>query len=134
MNFVLERKIIPPSWRDAIVSVIPKEGKDKLICGNYRPASVLNIDYKLFTAIISQRLEKILTGIIRKDQTGFIRQRQTQDNIRKTLHILNHAVRQHVETPVPSLDAEKAFDSVRWTFLYKVMSKFGFHRTLIEGW
>lgn len=132
MNFILERKIIPPSWRDAVISVIPKEGKDKLICGNYRPVSVLNIDYKLFTAIISRRLENILPEIIHKDQTGFIRQRQTQDNIRKTLHILNHAAQERLETLVLSLDAEKAFDSVRWTFLYKVMSKFGFHQTLID--
>ena len=31
------------------------------------------------------------------------------------------------------LDAEKAFDSVRWTFRYNVMYKFGFHQTLIEA-
>ena len=31
------------------------------------------------------------------------------------------------------LDEGKAFDSVRWTFLYKVLRKFGFHRTFIEA-
>lgn len=51
-------------------------------------------------------MKKILPNIIHKDQTGFIKQRLTQDNIRKTLHILNH-VRQHkIET------AEKVFDSI----------------------
>lgn len=44
-NGVLETKTIPPSWREAIISIIPKENKDKLDCGNYRPVSVLNIDY-----------------------------------------------------------------------------------------
>lgn len=40
-NCVLKekKKIIPPSWRDAIISVIPKESKDKLDCGNNRPVS-----------------------------------------------------------------------------------------------
>lgn len=93
---------------------------------------MLNIDYKLFTSILSKRLESILPELIHEDQTGFIRQRQTQDNIRKTLHIMKQATQQKLETLLISLDAEKAFDSVRWSFLYKVLSKFGFHKTLID--
>uniref|UniRef100_A0A3B5R1I6 Reverse transcriptase domain-containing protein n=1 Tax=Xiphophorus maculatus TaxID=8083 RepID=A0A3B5R1I6_XIPMA len=131
-NWVMKGKIVPPSWKEAIISIIKKEGKDNLNCSNYRPISVLNIDYKLFTSIISKRLETILPGLIHNDQTGFIKHRQTQDNIRKVLHIMNQVHRQKIETLVLSLDAEKAFDSVRWSFLYQVLERFGFDKSIIN--
>lgn len=131
-NWILQKKEIPVSWREAVISVIPKNGKDKLDCGNYRPVSVLNIDYKLFTFILARMIENILPSLIHLDQTGFIRQRQTQDIKRRTLHIINHVIQQKTETAIISLDAEKAFDSVRWSFLYKDLVKFGFHHALID--
>lgn len=131
-NWILQEKKIPPSWREAIISLIPKEGKDKLECGNYRPISILNVDYKLFTSILSHRIDRILPRLIHTDQTGFIRQRQTHDNLRRTLHIVNHINQQNIEAILISLDAEKAYDSVRWIFLYRVLAKFGFHKSFIS--
>ena len=69
-------------WREATISVIPKEGKDRLDCGSFRPISVLNVDYKLYTSILARRAEAVLPMLIHTDQTGFISQRQTHDSIR----------------------------------------------------
>ncbi len=126
-NWVLQKGEIPPSWREAFISVIPKEDKDKQECGNYRPISVLNLDYELFASISARRLERILPDLIHLDQTGFIQQRQTLDNIRRTLHILDQTNKNKTRSLIAGLDAEKAFASVRWEFLYKVMGKFGLH-------
>ena len=117
-NWALKEGEIPPSWREAIISTIPKEGKDKLDCKQYRPISVLNVDYKIYTSILARRIEKILPSLIHLDQTGFIHQRQTQDSIRRTLHIMWHIHQNKTQAMLMGLDAEKAFDSVRWTFLY----------------
>ena len=124
---------MPPSWSEAVISIIHKEGKDKLECGSYRPISGLNVDYKLYTTILAKRLENILPQLIHNDQTGFITQRQTNDNIRRSLHILSHIQQNNLEAYLISLDAEKAFDSVSWPFLYKVLERFGMHNNFIKG-
>lgn len=132
LNWALEKSQIPPSWNEAIISAIPKEGKDKTKCASYRPISVLNLDYKMFTSIMARRFETLMTHLIHNDQTGFIHQRQTQDNIRRTLHILDHIIKNKMEAIVVSIDAEKAFDSVSWTFLYRVLHRFNFHNRIIN--
>lgn len=78
-------------------------------------------------------MEKLLPNLIHNDQTGFIHMRQTQDNIRRTLHIM-HNIKQHkVKALILSLDAEKAFDSVSWRYLFRVLFKFGFSEIMINS-
>lgn len=82
---------------------------------------------------MARRLETILPDIIHVDQTGFIKRRQTRDNIRRTLHVMQHIIiKKKLEAVMLGLDAEKAFDSVRWNFLYKVLEQFDFHETFIK--
>uniref|UniRef100_A0A096M9G4 Reverse transcriptase domain-containing protein n=1 Tax=Poecilia formosa TaxID=48698 RepID=A0A096M9G4_POEFO len=56
---------------------------------------------------------------------------QTHDNIRRVLHIVDQAQQEKQSTILVSVDAEKAFDLVNWTFLYRVLERFGFNNKSI---
>lgn len=49
IHFILEREKMPGR-----LALIAKEGHDLTLMRNYRPISLLNIDYKMFTMILQQ--------------------------------------------------------------------------------
>lgn len=132
LNWIHKNNCTPPSWKEAIITVLPKEKKDKELCESYRPISILNIDYKIYTSILTRRLQKIIPDLIDEDQTGFVSGRQTQDNIRRTLLIINKINKHKLPTALFSLDAMKAFDLVSWKFLYLTLERFGFEEKSIK--
>lgn len=131
-NYTLKEGQTPKSWREAVITIIHKEGKDKGECSSYRPISILNTDYKLFASVMAKRVEHIVSEMIDPDQTGFASERQTQDNIRRTLHVVDYVIKENISASLISLDAEKAFDSVGWGYLYQVLERFGFNKISVQ--
>lgn len=114
--------------RQAVISLIPKQGKNPLNCSSYRPISLLNTDAKIYAKILAGRLEKVIPTIVSPDQTGFIKNRHSFFNIRRLLNILYCPPPTESSTTevILSLDAEKAFDRVEWNYLFKTLEAFKF--------
>ena len=77
--FTLGRMSI--SQRRGIVRLIPKPGRDAQIVSNWRPITLLNVDYKLVTKSLCTRLSLMLPNLINHDQRGFMKGRYIGDNI-----------------------------------------------------
>lgn len=60
---------------------------------NYRPISLLNNVYKIYTKILAERLEKFLMEYIKEEQMGFLPGRQIRDNIRILVNIVEYYVK-----------------------------------------
>lgn len=132
LNYIHKNGKTPPSWKEAIITLIPKENKDNENCANFRPVSMLNVDYKLYTSILTKRFETFISELIDEDQTGFVSGRQTQDNIRRSLQVIHTITKSKTKAALISLDAEKAFDRVNWDFLYLTLEKFGLKQESIR--
>lgn len=68
---------------------------------------------------MAKRIQKIIGKLINPDQTGFIPGRQGANNIRRTLNIITCAKKKNTQNSMLiSFDARKAFDTVKWQFLF----------------
>lgn len=90
-NYSLDTGIWAQTWASSIVTLIHEEGKDVSKCKANRPVSLFNIDYKIISAILANRLNDIITDIVTADQCGFISGRILADNIRQALNVVDLA-------------------------------------------
>ena len=109
--------------KEGVIICIPKGEKSKDLIKNWRPISLLNVVYKIGSACIAKRLKSVLPSLINEDQTGFMANRYNGDNIRLIYDLISYLYR---ENKPGCLDFEKAFDSVDWKFMFKVLRAFGF--------
>lgn len=71
-------------------------------------------------------MEKVRPTLVHYDQTGFMKNRFSSDNIRRLLHVIHFAADITSPCAVLSVDAEKAFDRLEWPFLWHTMQRMGF--------
>ena len=112
--------------KEGIITCIPKGDKPKQYLKNWRPISLLNVSYKIASACIANRLKTVLPLLINNDQTGFLSGRYIGENIRTLYDILSHTEKHNIPGLLLLIDFEKAFDSVAWSYIFKVLNFFNF--------
>ena len=68
--------------------------KSKKYIKNWRPISLLNVTYKIASGCIASRIKTVLPTIIDLDQSGFMSNRFTGDNIRLMYDTLKFSMEQ----------------------------------------
>ena len=92
----------------------------------------MNVVYKWASAVIANRLKTVLDKIIFEDQKGFISGRFIGENIRLIYDVLFETKDQDIPGMILSIDFEKAFDTVLWKFIKKVLKYYNFDPSIIS--
>ena len=123
----LNSTILPEHLNHTFITLIPKR-KNPVFASEFRPISLCNVLYKIFSKVLANRLKKILPNIITKNQSAFTKSRLISDNILVAFKSL-HSMQKHIGKEgfmAIKLDMSKACDKVEWSYLQSIMEKMGF--------
>ena len=124
----LNSGILPKPINHTLITLVLKLDNPELV-SDFRPISLCNVLYKIYSKVLANRLKKFLPSLITKHQTAFAKDRLTSDNIMVAFETLHH-MKQHNSGRhgfmAIKLNMIKAYDRVEWVYLERLMEKMGF--------
>lgn len=109
----------------ANIIFVPKKEQPEDV-GEFRSISIINIIHKLISKVLSNWLRPKLQKIISLQQTTFVRNRHIVETLISTRKLLHEIANSKAEVIFMKLDFTKAFDSIHWSFMMRVMRARGF--------
>ena len=113
MNSLNQAKVskkLATSQRQVVIKLLEKKDKDKRLISNWRPISLLNVDYKIISKILASRLKKVLPNLISSQQTAYVAQRRINESGRLISDLLSVTKKMKVTGYLVTNDIEKVFD------------------------
>ncbi|GJR89610.1 uncharacterized protein Tco_0213621 [Tanacetum coccineum] len=115
-----------------VLALLPKVKTPSKI-NDYRPISCCNVLYKCISKVLTNRIKEGLNDLVSDNQSAFVPGRRIADNILITQELMHNY---HRDRGPPrcafKVDIQKAYDTVDWDFLRKILIGFGFHVTMVN--
>ena len=95
------------SQKQAVIKLIEKKDKDKRLIQNWRPISLLNIDLKILSKALANRIKKYLPFLISSNQTAYVEGRFISEGGRLFSDILQVTNFLNIRGLVVTVDIQK---------------------------
>ena len=125
---------LPTSMLEGDITLLFKKN-DRTDVRNYRPLTMLNTDYKIYTKILAERLKTVVHQFVAECQKGFVPKTFISE-CSMLIHLIEAWINDEPTTREGLfifLDMEKAFDRVSFKFLLTSMKALGFGDGFVDA-
>lgn len=115
INFLIAGGEMTGKFKKGLVVLLHKKG-DRSVLGNWRPITLIDTDYKLFTKILLGRMKEVISKVIHEDQICGIPTRKIHENVTLIRDLLGDCKDRHRGVIMCLLDFERPM--TRWPTLF----------------
>ena len=113
----IEKGELPFTLKNGIITLIHKgKNLDRNDLSNYRPITLTNTDYKIFTKALALRLQKVIKTVVNEDQIEFVKGRNIASHLRLFDDLAKYLSKKQQQKnrsgALVALDFSKAFDAL----------------------
>ncbi|KAL0287958.1 UNVERIFIED_CONTAM: hypothetical protein Sangu_2668400 [Sesamum angustifolium] len=117
---------MPRSFTATSIILIPKNDSPQS-WSEFKPISLCNVTNKILSKLLYNKISQALPDLISPSQSGFVPGRLIANNILLAQEMTHHLDMRHSKgNLILKLDMSKAYDRVKWKFLYAILEKMGF--------
>jgi len=122
----IEKGEMSATQKQSIIRLIRKKDKNACDISSWRPISLMNVDAKILSRLISARFEEVIEELLSVEQLAYISCRNIADGSRLIDYVINYHGKNNRGGYLLALDFKRAFDSIEHNFMYEVLHNFGF--------
>lgn len=98
---------------------------------DFRPISLIHSVQKIVSKVLANRLQGKIGQLVHESQTGFIKGRHITEGFVYAQEMLHYSRKNKIPLAIFKADIHKAFDTLGWEFLARVMRELGFNQKWI---
>jgi hypothetical protein len=127
INEIFESAVkLPQTMRLSFITLLCKRPEQAHLLTNWRPISLLNVDYKIISKVLVNRIRLIINRLVSAHQTSAVPGRSVLNNMSSIRDIMAYYRETNRDLYILTVDQAKAFDKIEHCSLHDVIDKFGF--------
>lgn len=132
-NYSFNVGTLSSSQNQVCITLLEKPEKDIRYIENWRPISLINVDAKMCSKALCNRMMKFMPKLIHPNQSAFVKGRTIDEALRFLVDLFELTERNANKSFVLfAADFQKAFDSIEHNFIIATLRHFGFGENFVN--